>query len=135
MNLIYITIKFLHDKKDTNKTNIRPNVPIGVMLQSLHNQWHLQNIWCKATVEQITALHFAGADIYKSCCSKYEAALALKEIKSQVDLPLVADIHFHYKLALIAAEVVDCIELIQEILVIKKSTRSCKACQRAKYTY
>lgn len=65
----------------------------------------------KATVEQITALHFAGADIVRVAVPNKEAANALKEIKSQVSLPLVADIHFHYKLALIAAEVVDCIRI------------------------
>ena len=65
----------------------------------------------KATVEQITALHFAGADIVRVAVPNMEAALALKEIKSQISLPLVADIHFHYKLALIAAEVVDCIRI------------------------
>ena len=63
----------------------------------------------KATVDQITRLHFAGADIVRVAVPNKEAADALKEIKSQVQLPLVADIHFHYKLALIAAEVVDCI--------------------------
>ena len=65
----------------------------------------------KATVEQITRLHFAGADIVRVAVPDLEAANALKEIKSQIDLPLVADIHFKYKLALIAAEVVDCIRI------------------------
>ena len=65
----------------------------------------------KATVEQIRALHFAGADIVRVTVPNEEAANALKEIKSQVELPLVADIHFKYKLALKAAEVVDCIRI------------------------
>ena len=65
----------------------------------------------EATVEQIKALHFAGADIVRLAVPNKEAALALKEIKKQVDLPIVADIHFHYKLALIAAESVDCIRI------------------------
>ncbi len=53
---------------------------------------------------------------------------ALKEIKKQVDLPIVADIHFHYKLALIAAEVVDCIRINPGNIGDKKeSSRSRKS--------
>ena len=65
----------------------------------------------EATVEQIKLLHFAGADIVRLAVPDKEAALALKEIKKQSSLPLVADIHFNHKLALISAEVVDCIRL------------------------
>jgi (E)-4-hydroxy-3-methylbut-2-enyl-diphosphate synthase len=65
----------------------------------------------QATVEQIKRLHFAGADIVRVAVPNKEAATALKSIKEQVSLPIVADIHFHYKLALIAAEVVDCIRI------------------------
>ena len=65
----------------------------------------------KATVEQIRQLHFAGADIVRVAVPDMAAALALKEIKEQTSLPIVADIHFNYKLALIAAEVVDCIRI------------------------
>ena len=61
------------------------------------------------TVEQIRMLHFAGADIVRLAVPDMEAALALKEIKKQTTLPLVADIHFNYKLALEAAKWVDCI--------------------------
>lgn len=63
------------------------------------------------TVEQIRRLHFAGADIVRLAVPDKEAALALKEIKKQVSLPIVADIHFNHKLALIASEVVDCIRI------------------------
>lgn len=64
-----------------------------------------------ATVEQIRRLHFAGCDIVRVAVPDYEDARALKSIKEQVSLPLVADIHFNYRLALIAAEVVDCIRI------------------------
>ncbi|MFV0481150.1 MAG: flavodoxin-dependent (E)-4-hydroxy-3-methylbut-2-enyl-diphosphate synthase [Campylobacteraceae bacterium] len=64
-----------------------------------------------ATVEQIKRLHFAGCDIVRVAVPDYEDANALKEIKKQISLPLVADIHFNYRLALIAAEVVDCIRI------------------------
>ena len=65
----------------------------------------------KATVEQINRLHFAGADIVRVAVPDKEAANALKSIKEQTKLPLVADIHFNYRLALIAAESVDCIRI------------------------
>jgi (E)-4-hydroxy-3-methylbut-2-enyl-diphosphate synthase len=65
----------------------------------------------KSTVEQINRLHFAGADIVRVAVPNEESALALKEIKKQIKLPLVADIHFNYRLALIASEVVDCIRI------------------------
>ena len=88
------------------------NVPIGgdapIPVQSMT---FTKTSDVKATVEQITKLHFAGADIVRVAVPNMEAALALKEIKSQVQLPLVADIYFHHKLALIAAEVVDCIRI------------------------
>lgn len=65
----------------------------------------------QATVEQINRLHFAGADIVRVAVPDVEAANALKSIKSLVKLPIVADIHFNHKLALIASEVVDCIRI------------------------
>jgi (E)-4-hydroxy-3-methylbut-2-enyl-diphosphate synthase len=83
----------------------------------------------KATVEQITRLHFAGADIVRVAVPDIEAANALKDIKSQIQLPLVADIHFKYKLALIAAEVVDCIRInpgnIGEKARVKEIVKAC----------
>lgn len=65
----------------------------------------------EATVEQIRRLHFVGCDIVRLAVPDYEDAYALKAIKEQTSLPLVADIHFNYRLALIAAEVVDCIRI------------------------
>ncbi len=65
----------------------------------------------EATVEQIRRLHFVGCDIVRLAVPDYEDAHALKAIKERTSLPLVADIHFNYRLALIAAEVVDCIRI------------------------
>lgn len=64
-----------------------------------------------ATKAQIDRLQLAGCDIVRVAVSDEEDAYALKTLKSQISLPLVADIHFRYKLALIAAEVVDCIRI------------------------
>jgi len=58
----------------------------------------------KATVEQVQALERAGADIVRVSCPDQESALALKHIVRQVSVPIVADIHFHYRRAIEAAE-------------------------------
>ena len=57
-----------------------------------------------ATVEQILALEEAGCEIIRCAVPTMEAALALKEIKKQIHIPLVADIHFDYRLAIAAIE-------------------------------
>jgi (E)-4-hydroxy-3-methylbut-2-enyl-diphosphate synthase len=58
----------------------------------------------EATVAQILAVEAAGADIVRVSCPDRESALALKEIVPRVHVPIVADIHFHYKRAIEAAE-------------------------------
>ncbi len=58
----------------------------------------------KATVEQIKAAERAGVDLVRVSCPDQESALALKEIVRQVEAPVVADIHFHYKRAIEAAQ-------------------------------
>ncbi|NPA81009.1 MAG: flavodoxin-dependent (E)-4-hydroxy-3-methylbut-2-enyl-diphosphate synthase [Epsilonproteobacteria bacterium] len=84
----------------------------------------------EATVEQIRRLHFAGCDIVRVAVPDYEDAYALKEIKKRISLPLVADIHFNYRLALIAAEVVDCIRInpgnIGNKERVKEVVKACK---------
>lgn len=57
-----------------------------------------------ATVAQIQALTSAGCDIIRCAVPNMEAASALEEIKKQITIPLVADIHFDYKLAIAAIE-------------------------------
>ena len=57
-----------------------------------------------ATVAQIRALTAAGCDIIRCAVPTMEAAEALTEIKKQVSIPVVADIHFDYRLALAAIE-------------------------------
>ncbi len=54
----------------------------------------------QATVRQIKELEEVGCDIIRPAVPDMQAALALKEIKKQVKIPVIADIHFHYKLAL-----------------------------------
>jgi len=58
----------------------------------------------RATVQQIWSLEAAGCDIVRCAVPVREAAEQLGEIKKRIRIPLVADIHFNYKLALIAIE-------------------------------
>ena len=58
----------------------------------------------KATIKQINDLKDAGADIVRVSCPDEESTKALKEIVKEVEVPIVADIHFHYKRALEAAQ-------------------------------
>lgn len=58
----------------------------------------------KGTVEQIHRLEKAGCEIIRCTVPTREAAEALKEIKKQIHIPLVADIHFDYRLAIAAME-------------------------------
>ena len=57
-----------------------------------------------ATIEQVRALEAAGADIVRVSCPDRESTAALKEIVAASGVPIVADIHFHYKRAIEAAE-------------------------------
>ncbi|WP_104714382.1 flavodoxin-dependent (E)-4-hydroxy-3-methylbut-2-enyl-diphosphate synthase [Helicobacter cetorum] len=65
----------------------------------------------KSTKNQIDRLKLAGADLVRVAVSNEKDALALKELKKVSSLPLIADIHFHYKFALIASESVDAIRI------------------------
>ena len=58
----------------------------------------------KATVEQIKRLEAVGCEIIRCTVPNMEAAKALAEIKKQISIPLVADIHFDYKMAIAAME-------------------------------
>ena len=58
----------------------------------------------EGTIAQIRRAEVAGVDIVRVSCPDRESALALKEIVHEVNVPIVADIHFHYKRAIEAAE-------------------------------
>jgi len=68
-----------------------------VLIQSMTNT-KTEDV--KATVEQILQLEQAGCDIIRCAVPTMEAAEALGEIKKQIHIPLVADIHFDYRLAI-----------------------------------
>ena len=72
-----------------------------VLIQSMTNT-KTEDV--KATVAQIKELERAGCDIIRCAVPTMEAALAFKEIKEAINIPLVADIHFDYRLAIAAME-------------------------------
>jgi (E)-4-hydroxy-3-methylbut-2-enyl-diphosphate synthase len=65
----------------------------------------------KATVDQIRRLEEVGCEIIRVAVPDMEAAAALPKIKSEMTVPLIADIHFDHRLALKAAEIVDCVRI------------------------
>lgn len=81
------------------------NVKIGgqdkVVIQSMCNT-KTKDI--KSTVEQIIRLENAGCEIVRVACLDIEDAKAIKEIKKEIHIPIVADIHFDYRIALEAIE-------------------------------
>ena len=81
------------------------SVPVGgdapITVQSMTNTLTHD---VDATVAQIHGLEEAGADIVRVSCPDRESALALKDIVARVEVPIVADIHFHYRRAIEAAE-------------------------------
>lgn len=92
------------DRKQTKQVKIG-NIFIGggapIAIQSMTNT-KTENV--EATVAQILELEKAGCDIIRCAIPTMEAAIALKEIKKQIHIPLVADIHFDYRLAIAAIE-------------------------------
>ena len=85
---------------NVGKVNIGSNHPITV--QSMTNTL-TTNV--EATVEQIKRLENAGADLVRVSCPDRDSTIALKKIISSVNVPIIADIHFHYKRAIEAADV------------------------------
>ena len=89
------------------------NVPVGggapISVQSMTNT---DTCDVAATVAQVRAIADAGADIVRISVPSMEAAEAFRQIRAQVSVPLVADIHFDHKIALKVAEYgVDCLRI------------------------
>ena len=84
---------------NVGKVKVGGNNPISV--QSMTNTLTTD---VKATIDQINEIHSEGADIVRVSCPDESSTKSLKEIIQHVDVPIVADIHFHYKRAIEAAE-------------------------------
>jgi len=91
-------------RKKTRKIKVG-NVEIGgdapISVQSMTNTLTTD---VKATIDQIKGLEEVGADLVRVSCPDEESAIALKSIVKEVNIPIIADIHFHYKRAIEAAE-------------------------------
>ena len=92
------------DRKKTKVINVG-EVKIGgdnpISVQSMTNTLTTD---IKSTINQINEIHEEGADIVRVSCPDEDSTKALKEITQNVKLPVIADIHFHYKRAIEAAE-------------------------------
>lgn len=84
---------------DVKGLKIGGGAPITVQTMCSTKTWDV-----KKTVEQIKAMRIAGADIVRLAVPDMASAQAISQIKEQVDVPLVADIHFDYRLALECAQ-------------------------------
>ncbi|MAV61732.1 MAG: 4-hydroxy-3-methylbut-2-en-1-yl diphosphate synthase, partial [Gammaproteobacteria bacterium] len=91
-------------KRKKTKTIMVGNVPVGgnnpISVQSMTNTLTTDT---KATIKQINEIHSEGADIVRVSCPDESSSKSLKEIIKHVDVPIVADIHFHFKRAIEAA--------------------------------
>ena len=91
-------------RKITKKINVG-NVSVGgdspITVQSMTNTLTTD---IKGTIKPIHSLEEAGADIVRVSCPDEDSTNSLKEIIKKVTVPIVADIHFHYKRAIEAAD-------------------------------
>ena len=85
-------------KIKVGKVEVGGDAPISV--QSMTNTLTTD---VKATINQINELSEAGADIVRVSCPDQDSSLSLKKILKNINVPIVADIHFHYKRAIEAA--------------------------------
>ena len=92
------------NRKITKKIKVG-NVSVGgdsqISIQSMTNTLTTD---IKGTIDQIHSLEEAGADIVRVSCPDEDSTKALKSIVKEVSVPIVADIHFHYKRAIEAAD-------------------------------
>ena len=86
-------------KIKVGKVEVGGDAPISV--QSMTNTLTTD---ISATINQVNELGEAGADIVRISCPDKESSISLKKIISEVNVPIVADIHFHYKRAIEAAQ-------------------------------
>ena len=92
-------------ERRTSRQIMVGNVPVGgdapITVQTMTNTLTSD---AKATIEQIRRCEDAGADLIRVSCPDVESTAAMKEIVRAARVPLIADIHFHYKRALEAAD-------------------------------
>ena len=87
--------------KVVNLGNIKVGGDNPISVQSMTNTLTTD---IKATINQINEIQNEGADLVRVSCPDQSSTKALKEIIKNVSIPVIADIHFHYKRAIEAAE-------------------------------
>ncbi len=92
------------ERKKTSSVRIGKIMIGGTAPVSVQSMTNTKTDDIEATVAQIKELQLAGCDIVRVAVPDMAAALAIKTIKEKVTVPLIADIHFDYKLALAAME-------------------------------
>jgi (E)-4-hydroxy-3-methylbut-2-enyl-diphosphate synthase len=110
------------------------NVPIGdgapIAVQSMTNS---ETTDVEATVAQIKRIQAVGGELVRVSVPTMDAAEAFKRIKQQVDVPLIADIHFDYRIALKVAEYgVDCLRINPGNIGNEERVRSVVDCAKDK---
>ena len=93
------------NRKKTRKINVGKVSVGGNSLISVQSMTNTLTTDVKGTIKQIHSLEEAGADIVRVSCPDESSTKALKEIIKEVNVPIVADIHFHYKRAIEAAKI------------------------------
>ena len=91
-------------RENTKEVRIGNKVIGGSNPVAIQSMTNTKTEEVKATVEQIHRLEAAGCEIIRCAVPTMEAAEAFSEIKKQINIPLVADIHFDYRLAIAAME-------------------------------
>jgi len=91
-------------RRKTKKIKVGSVIVGGDSVISVQSMTNTLTTDVKGTVKQINALQEAGADIVRVSCPDEESTKKLKEIKKETSVPIVADIHFHYKRAIEAAK-------------------------------
>lgn len=126
-------MKYAHtiQRRKTRQIHVG-SVPVGgdapVSVQSMTNT---ETCDVPATVAQIRALHQAGADIVRVSVPTLDAAAAFGKIRVQSPVPLVADIHFNYRVGLAAAEQgADCLRINPGNIGSEKKVAEVIACAR-----
>ncbi len=98
-------------RKETKVVDVGGVIVGGKKPISIQSMTNTNTCDVLSTVKQINDLQAAGADIVRVSVPGFDEAAAFKQIKKAVNIPLVADIHFDYKIALEVADTADCLRI------------------------
>ena len=120
-------------RKQTREVKIGGLIVGGANLIRVQSMCNTDTADIKATVKQIRSLEKAGCEIIRVAVKDIESARKLGEIKKKINIPLVADIHFDWRLAVEAAEHVDKIRINPGNIGARENVaKVVRACQKRK---